>query len=153
MMGERQAWPPALVSDAQYALRQVGQSRRRGRPEYSRVVVRARIAKVTAVCHAPDTADLFLGFESGEVICYRPSTGEMTPVAAAQCPILSLAATNDGDALVVLTLGKRGRSPVHKLCQGRDIHGSKLFLHSRRRTQPSLASIFAARTKLSWLGF
>jgi hypothetical protein len=32
------------------------------------------------VCRAPETEDVFLGFASGEVVCYRPSSGEAIPL-------------------------------------------------------------------------
>jgi tetratricopeptide (TPR) repeat protein len=102
LLGEAQVWPAGLVSDAQFALRPRGPQAGAASP-CTLVTVRARIAVVRAVCQAANTGELFLGFESGEVKCYRPHTGEIGTVADEGRPILSLATTAAGDAVVVLS--------------------------------------------------
>src|SRR5262249_41635702 len=72
-------WPAALVRDAEFA---ATGARRRARdraaaagrdPQVQGVQVGR--GPVTAVCQAPASGDLYLGFGSGLVLEYRPGTG------------------------------------------------------------------------------
>jgi hypothetical protein len=93
-----------VVSDAQHAVRQAA-----GRPApappagAAATLVRARVAQVTAVCQAPHTGDVFLGFASGEVFCFRPPTGEVMTLPDQHAPVLSLATGNAGEVVAVLS--------------------------------------------------
>ena len=113
MLGASQAWPPAVVSDARFALLQAGKRPRDTSPlpaNITRVIINARIQSVSAVCQAAHSGDLFLGFESGEVVCFRPRLGEVSTVITVPNAIRSLAATDDGDAVVVHTTDFAGRT-------------------------------------------
>jgi tetratricopeptide (TPR) repeat protein len=107
MLGLGQAWPPPVVSDARFAL---GRAITECRPHAAapaasrRGTVRARTQLVTAVCQASDSGDLFLGFASGEVFCYRSLSGEVLSVWDDDgAPVLGVAATPAGDAVAVLS--------------------------------------------------
>ena len=61
-----------------------------------------RYGHVTAACGAPESDEIFLGFEGGEVYCFRPRTSEVILVAALNRPVVSLAASADGRSLIAL---------------------------------------------------
>jgi hypothetical protein len=107
MLGQSGLWAAPVVSDAQFAV--TGQLRQPprppGKPSLTRVEIPARIRVVTAAGWAPETGDIFLGFQSGEVVCYRPQTDEVVflPVDLPRnrVPVTSLAISADGNALAV----------------------------------------------------
>jgi hypothetical protein len=106
MLGAPEVFPPSVVSDARFALHRPGQRPRppASRPVgHARVTVRARVQQVTAVCQAAHSGEVFLGFESGEVVCFRPATGELSTVTSERGAVLALAATADGDAVAVVS--------------------------------------------------
>src|SRR5207253_488586 len=91
LLASSSMWAPAVVSDAQFAARAAARVETPAPTPVARTVLRARIARVTAVCQAPHSGDVFVGFESGEVVCFRPSSGEVLPVTGEGALILSLA--------------------------------------------------------------
>jgi hypothetical protein len=105
MLGQPGTWAAAVVSDAQFAVRCSGQppsAPARSRPVVSRTTVPGHVAIVRAVGWAPLSADIFLGFESGEVFCFRPASGAVFALPVTGMPITSLAVSDDGNALVAL---------------------------------------------------
>jgi hypothetical protein len=105
MLGQPGTWAAAVVSDAQFAVRSSGPPQHApacSRPVVSRTTIRARLAIVRAVGWAPVSADVFLGFESGEVFCYQPASGEIVPLPVGGMAINSLAVSDDGDAVAAL---------------------------------------------------
>jgi hypothetical protein len=108
MLGHSGVWAAPVVSDAQFAviayLRR-SLSRAPSKPAVTRVEIPARIQVVTAAGWAPITGDLFLGFQSGEVVCYRPRHDEVVslpiPHPNFQFPVTSLAISDNGEGLAV----------------------------------------------------
>jgi tetratricopeptide (TPR) repeat protein len=96
------AWPAPLVRDAQHALRQPGRRGQRA-PRESWTLRRVRPSVVRAVHQLPASKDVYLGLENGEVVCYRPKSGEIVTITREQSPILSLASCGSDDYLVVLS--------------------------------------------------
>src|SRR5262249_25514943 len=86
LFGTDRVWAPAVVSDAGHAWRALARSvpaaYRGEKLARSVVAVPVGAGIVKAVCSAPHTGELFLGcFHSG-VVCFRPQTGEVVPLAA-----------------------------------------------------------------------
>jgi tetratricopeptide (TPR) repeat protein len=109
LLGTSAAWAPAVVSDARHAVPEPARRPVVASPSprgFTTTTIRARTARVTAVCQAPDSGDLFLGFESGEVVCYRPASGAVHRVADERSCVLSLAADEGGELVTVL--GSKG---------------------------------------------
>ena len=106
MLGATAVWPPAVVSDADFALKRATSVpvAPRGQVRHAAVVrARARIPVVTAVCRAPGSGIIVLGFESGEVVLFKPLLDEILPVSREDHAVLSLAVSPDADTLVVLS--------------------------------------------------
>ncbi len=83
LMGQSSAWPPPIVSDAAFAAK--CESQRVTRTKATGMIsvaptIRGGNPVVTATCWAPETGEIFLGFASGEIVCYRPSSGEVAPL-------------------------------------------------------------------------
>jgi tetratricopeptide (TPR) repeat protein len=128
LMGSTLVWPSAVTSDAEFALRAQLKVQDRNLPTRASgawTVIQARIQIVTALCHATDSGDVFLGFASGEVVCFRPQRGQIIPlvtnsraksvivdkfIGPAQLPVpqddagpvVALAADSSGDHVVVV---------------------------------------------------
>lgn len=102
-------WSDAAISDAQYALEA---SRRQAKEPQPRGVTVTRIPSrsesVTAVCHAPASGVVFIGFASGEVALFHPQRGMLMITAREEDPVLSLATNLEGENLVVLTRSRSG---------------------------------------------
>jgi tetratricopeptide (TPR) repeat protein len=107
LLGQSSAWIPAVVSDADFAVRA---AMKLPRPSESvdkvqRTLERIQAGKglVTAVCHAPETGSVFVGFETGEIVCFRPKRDEVIhfPVSTSS-PVTSLATDAGGDYVVAL---------------------------------------------------
>jgi hypothetical protein len=96
------------VSDAQHALkaaaRQSPPKQRTAGAEVFLTAVPAKVPVVTAVCQASSSGELFLGFQSGEVFCFRPKTRELLTLPHPQqvAPIRSVAVTDTANMVVVL---------------------------------------------------
>ncbi|AGA26452.1 tetratricopeptide repeat protein [Singulisphaera acidiphila] len=107
VFGKLGIWPTALVRDAEFAVRAV--ANKAGPLPRERTSKRGETRKnklgtslVTAACSAPGSDDLFLGFEAGDVYGYRPERNEIVLVASDPHPVTALAASSDGQSLVVL---------------------------------------------------
>ncbi len=95
-------WPAPLVRDAALALEQAS---RQPTAVAGATWVRRRIrpSNVCAVHQLPASKEVFLGLESGEVLCYRPGAGDVFSIAQEKGPILSLGACGADEYLVVLS--------------------------------------------------
>jgi tetratricopeptide (TPR) repeat protein len=106
MLGRPRLWPAALVSDAEFAATaEVARSRGRastGRRDPRVAGVRIGRGIVTAACQARATSELFLGFDSGIVLAYRPSRDEIVKVAEDLGSISALALDPEGTTVVAL---------------------------------------------------
>jgi hypothetical protein len=133
-LGQSNLWPAAVVSDAQFAC-DTGRKRREAPAPTSVTLsalrIPARIPVVTAVAWAEEAGDLFVGFESGEVVCYRTGTGEMIelPLARENDPVLSLAVTAGGTMAIVARATSSEKvklTSVHK--NGRGFHWGQTII-------------------------
>lgn len=104
LFGAGTVWEAPLVSDAQFAVK-IPQPRLIA-ASAATMTIRAVIPVVRAVCQAPGTGELFLGFESGEVACCDLERGNYYHVDIHLGPIHGLAVTADGNALVVHSGGE-----------------------------------------------
>ncbi len=105
LMGAASPWPPAVVSDAQFALRHE-RARRTAAVQCATTPIGAAGAVVTAVCWAPESGEIFLGFQSGEVYLFRPASGEVVAWRRENHAVHSLAASSEGKYLLVLFGGE-----------------------------------------------
>jgi hypothetical protein len=107
LLGGSSTWSAPLVHDAQFAL-QAG--RKQPRPVPSAVIApqtsrRIRVGEgvVTAACHAPASGDVFVGFQDGTVMCFRPLWGQVVKLPGhSTLPVSSLATDALGQFVVVL---------------------------------------------------
>jgi tetratricopeptide (TPR) repeat protein len=97
-------WPADVVQDADFAARPpAGLNDQPGnRVHLTTTVIQGRIPVIRAVCQAPQSGHLFLGFESGEVVRFDPATGEVLPVTESGHAVIGLAAHTDADYVVIL---------------------------------------------------
>ena len=106
LFGRSKLWPQALVSDAEFAATaELRRSRSRtsvGRRDPRVAGVRIGRGLVTAACQARLTSELFLGFDSGIVLAYRPSRDEVVKVAEDLGPISALALDPEGTTVVAV---------------------------------------------------
>jgi tetratricopeptide (TPR) repeat protein len=99
LMGQNSTWSPPVVSDAAFAVK--NEARRSASPK-SKTTISVKALYhgtnpvVTATCWASETGEVFVGFATGEVVCYQPSTGQVTPVPVGPC---LGNVTTDGDRL------------------------------------------------------
>jgi hypothetical protein len=112
-------WPPNVITDATFAL-QTSLRQLSGTPKpdasvsMTGLVIQGINPTVCAVCQALDSEDIFLGFESGEIARFNPSTSQVQFLEIQPGPIVDMAVTEDGEILVVLS-GKRDQ-PYHLAC-------------------------------------
>jgi hypothetical protein len=111
LLGQNPAWAPALVRDAEFALKAATK-----KPPPTELPTNAealvsyvtiRTGLVTAACFAPVSGEVFVGFRSGGVSYFRPRQSEVVRLPDNGLPVLSLAASAEGDYLAVL----HGREP------------------------------------------
>jgi tetratricopeptide (TPR) repeat protein len=97
-------WSAPQVRDAQAA---AGVKPLVKKADASCTFVRLHAGLVRSVCHAPASGDLFVGFESGELVHYHPTTGNVELMYKDHGPVTSLAATQSGS--YVIALSQRGQ--------------------------------------------
>ncbi|MBO0697493.1 MAG: hypothetical protein J2P46_03800, partial [Zavarzinella sp.] len=105
LFGSSNQWSPAVVSDADFALRTALKARRPAeRPAAGRVVTLSlHPGPVTAAVQSPHGGDLFLGFDDGSVIHYQPDRGEAADLPKeTTAPVSGLATDGSGEWLTVL---------------------------------------------------
>jgi tetratricopeptide (TPR) repeat protein len=132
-------WAPALVNDARAAVRREGEKLRElpVKP-VSATHLRLGNGRVTALCFAQHTDEVFAGFETGEVVTLRPTDGAVLTLARRDGPVLGLAVTQDGDALFVLREGTETRTE----------HRSSLARQGSRFEEESPAKVIASESML-----
>jgi tetratricopeptide (TPR) repeat protein len=107
LFGSAAHWSPSLVRDADHAYRLALRRRTTAaaqRPTAPRI--RTLRGRVTAVCAAPVTGDLFLGFDTGAVVGFLPRLGTQVPFAAYPGPIVSLSTDPEGEHVLMLRAGE-----------------------------------------------
>jgi hypothetical protein len=77
LFGRSGHWSPAVVSDADFALRAALKQRpKESRPDGRSISsVRLHDGEVTAAVQAPDSGDLLVGFKDGALVHWQPETG------------------------------------------------------------------------------
>jgi tetratricopeptide (TPR) repeat protein len=108
LFGASKQWSPAVVSDADFALRAAVKVRRpTERPAAGRIQFRSLHAgTVTAAAQAPNYGDLFVGFQDGSVVHYSPEYGEVADLPKETAtPVAAFATDANGERLVVLRSG------------------------------------------------
>jgi tetratricopeptide (TPR) repeat protein len=113
-------WSPAVVSDADFALRSALKRRPKGGrpPERAIVMERLRADEVTAAVQAPDSGDLFVGFKDGAVVHWCPEEGRSRLIhERGTLPVLGLAASADGRFVACLAGPEQpaGDHPVYPI--------------------------------------
>jgi tetratricopeptide (TPR) repeat protein len=103
-------WGASLVSDAHFAAQTARQRRAPWISAYnvSTIVIQGRIPVVRSVVQAPETGDIFLGYESGEIACFSPRLGEVRFLRPHPGPVHSLAVDVAGTSLVALRAATEG---------------------------------------------
>jgi hypothetical protein len=112
LLGRSKLWPAALVSDAEFA---ATAELKQCRVRVSTAIRDPRITglqvgrgTVSALCQAKATCELFVGFDSGRVLAYRPERNSVFKVADDLGPVISLAVDPDGINVVILSRSDRG---------------------------------------------
>jgi tetratricopeptide (TPR) repeat protein len=101
LFGSSGMWEPALVRDADVALRTEVQPKPGTRQDVARVVTHRGL--VTAACSAGECGDLFLGFSGGVLAHFNPRSGAVLTWRLPQTgEILALAVDSRARALVVV---------------------------------------------------
>jgi tetratricopeptide (TPR) repeat protein len=103
-LGSSGVWPAPVVSDGQYAVK-AAVKRSEARPGMSpRTGMRTGTGNVTAVCRAANSGDVFIAFDSGDLVCFRPFTSDVRFVRTGwlEFGIASLAVDPEGKFLVMM---------------------------------------------------
>jgi hypothetical protein len=115
-------WPPAVMSDAQFAVQAAVKRKHTNRAspaEFTTAIIQGRIPEVTAVSWAAGAGHLFLGYESGEVFCYRPRNGAVVPLPDHELLVRSIATDAEGERVVVLRASDAGNGTMTSyVCSG-----------------------------------
>lgn len=116
LFGASGTWKAALVSDADFALKAVFKKKDKPakkiiQPALTRLRVGA--GQVTAVCAAPLSGRIFLGFNNGSIRCFHPQEELAIRVATPRLgsPIIALATDDRGNRLIAL-LQKSGEASL-----------------------------------------
>jgi tetratricopeptide (TPR) repeat protein len=110
MLGRSGAWRPPIVSDADVAWKNAfKRPDRTALPSPDRGVTRVHIRAgvFSAAMTAPSTGEIFLGYETGEIYCFRPLNGEVLQVSLHPMPVSALSVAHDGSFVVALRKGER----------------------------------------------
>lgn len=126
-------WPAAQVRDAEYAwkaaLKARGAREVPGYPARDATHFRLGEGTVTAACAAPETGEVFVGFDNGAVVSFGPLHGitrrvqSESPLCA--LPVTSLAVDGAGQMLAVLRSGLGSLSVLRMYVPGEDGHFRK----------------------------
>ena len=132
LLGQKRAWAPPVVSDADFAFRAaLSRSRRDPRPSAD---LRLGTGVVTAACYAPESGDVIVGFAAGDVVSFRPALGSFGVLAQGGRPVISLATDPSAGLVVVLRAPYSGAAelgsyvkdgPTYVLGQTRPVHLSE----------------------------
>lgn len=128
-LGQSAVWPPPVLSDAGYAYRAA--IKERSQETENRAVRRSTgtpVGKgtVTACVDAPHSGDVFIAFDSGDLVCFRPTLNETRFVKAGwnSHEISALATDADGDFLLTVQLDSTDEAVSHLTGYSRRPNGS-----------------------------
>lgn len=98
-------WDTPLARDAHFASRIARDHRAPWVMNASArmIVIQSRIPIVRSLCQAPESGEIFLGFESGEIARFEPRTGEVRYLAKLDWPVYGLATDATASTLVCLS--------------------------------------------------
>jgi tetratricopeptide (TPR) repeat protein len=113
LLSEATLWPPAVVTDAEFAATAAKQSRGPGSatsrdPRVQGVQIGH--GTVTAVCQGSVSGELFIGFDSGLVLGFKPGRSQIVRVWQGTRPVTALTVAPDGQMVVALHETDRGTS-------------------------------------------
>jgi len=113
LLGRTKLWPAPVVSDADFAATAALKQRPRDQasavnrdPEAQGIQIGRGI--LTAAVQASITGELFLGFDSGLVLGFRPERNQVVKVADDIDPVTALAVDPEGQTVVALRRSHRG---------------------------------------------
>jgi tetratricopeptide (TPR) repeat protein len=96
-------WPAALIQDAEFALKAAAARVTEAPPAPPLPgVTRIGSGVVTAVAAAGRADEVYVGFDSGTVYCFRPGRSEVVEVSQGEMPVVSISVAPDGSRVVVL---------------------------------------------------
>jgi hypothetical protein len=75
------------------------------------------VGTVTAVCQAGISGELFVGFDNGIVLGFRPARNQVIRVAENDHPVAALAVDPEGETVVALRQGGRGTGMSYSVRQ------------------------------------
>lgn len=103
-LGTSGVWAAPVVSDAHYAFRAAVKDSAKDLTLRATKGPRLGNGTVTAIASAPASGDLFVAFDSGDLVCFRPALNETRFVKAGWNPleVVSLAVDPQGDFLLTL---------------------------------------------------
>jgi hypothetical protein len=108
-LGQSDLWAAPLRSDAQYAFRTaVKEPVKESSPRSTRGFrERLGTGRVTAVVSAPSSGDVFVAFDNGDLVCFRPTLSEtqFVKVYSGGTEVRSLAVDGDGNFVITLQPG------------------------------------------------
>jgi hypothetical protein len=147
LFGAKDRWSPAVVSDADFALRASLKQRTRLEKPTPRptAVISLHNGTVTAAVQAPESGDVFVGFRDGTVMRYDPDGGvvrtvvhrEITPAGEA----LGISTDPVGEWVAVLRSGSAGPTDVSSLTAWRRL-GTDFSLHEQTLLPPAGQDVF-----------
>lgn len=124
LLGQGDAWPASLVSDASFAVSVA--TKPLPRPELNPVEVptlrrfRVGVGEVSAVALALETGDVAIGFEGGEVFVFRPEHSEVVRVAEYILPVMALTTNADASRIVVFRAHWQGHGMISTYARNPD---------------------------------
>jgi tetratricopeptide (TPR) repeat protein len=95
-------WPAALIQDAEFALKAAARVVESLPAPPLPGVTRIGSGVVTAVAAAGRADEVYVGFDSGAVDCFRPGKSEVVEVSQGEMPVASISVAPDGSRVVVL---------------------------------------------------
>ncbi len=114
LFGEASLWTAAFVRDAQFAA--IAAQRRSLSPDRDSSAgrdprlqgIQVGRGMVTAAAQASATSELFLAFDNGKVVSFRPGRNQIVPVAKGPGAARALAVDAEGQAIVALRQNEYG---------------------------------------------
>ncbi len=108
LFGRTDLWAPAQVNDAEFAYKAALRPTHHTSSKSPGAPTRTFLgcARITAVCAAPETGHVFIGFESGTLICFDPHSKTTVQFPAELLPVKAV--TTDAEGGLVVALRSRG---------------------------------------------
>jgi hypothetical protein len=106
LLGQEAPWAPAVVRDADFAYRAAVRGREApSEKRDERYVTRIRLGsgRVTAVCHAPESGEMFLGFDNGSIFSFHPATSRLIMYPPRRVPVYALTCDPRGRFLAAIS--------------------------------------------------